>query len=183
MAAIGVLLSHLHVVCNICICILYIYSISIVIVIVIVVVSMMVGLSADVSVQTHRKIKKRKEKEKEKLLIAGSPSRVKELRETLLFISSDPLFFPSFLFSFLFLSLSLSLSILISFLSLLFHTPFLSSDYSYSSGLRYILPPDHGPACPRLTGYAVLKQNLSRSVISIYLENQILSSFDQTEPY
>lgn len=91
------------------VCSISVFYISILVISII--VSMMVGLSADVSVQTHRKIKKRK-KEKEKLLIAGSPSKVKELRETLLFISSDPLFL--FLFFFPFCSLSLSLYLFLS---------------------------------------------------------------------
>lgn len=150
---------------------------------------MMVGLNADVSVQTHRKIKKRK-KEKEKLLIyycRFSNTTKRTARDSSSFyILRSPLF----------------LSFFLSFSSLCFSFPLSSYIYSYllfSFFLSYshlgstppttpilqgytILtqPPDHGPACPRLTGYAVLKQNQSFLSIS---NIKSVHPFDQTERY
>lgn len=141
---------------------------------------MMVGLNADVSVQTHRKIKKRK-KEKEKLLIyycRFSNTTKRTARDSSSFyILRSPLFlsfFLSLLFAFLFLSLVISIlisfflsfspiptSVLLLRLLLFFRATLYSTSGSWPS-----LPQTHR-----------IRSVEAESVISIYLEYQILSSF------
>lgn len=125
--------------------------------------------------------KSKKEKKKKKnswFIIAGSQILLKELRESLLFISSDPLFFflsffLSLLFAFLFLSLVISIlisfflsfspiptSVLLLRLLLFFRATLYSTSGSWPS-----LPQTHR-----------IRSVEAESVISIYLEYQICSS-------